>query len=98
MKLLHPMCLVTKYYFLALRWLPLDSRGYGRHFEVLRSSFIPLPPLAEQDRIVAKIDELMALCDRLEESLAIGDDARSQLLDALLSEALLPVEEQDDAA
>ena len=53
---------------------------------------IPVPPLAEQNRIVAKLDELMALCDRLEASLAIGDDTRGRLLDALLHEALTPGE------
>ena len=51
---------------------------------------LPLPPLAEQHRIVAKVDELMALCDRLEASLAKGDDIRRRMLDALLAEALAP--------
>ena len=52
---------------------------------------IPLPPLAEQHRIVAKVNALMALCDRLEASLAAVDATRSRLLDALLAEALAPV-------
>lgn len=57
------------------------------------SSFsIPLPPLAEQHRIVAKVDELMALCDQLETSLNNADETRKKLLDALLAEALAPVD------
>ena len=56
---------------------------------------IPLPPLAEQHRIVAKVDELMALCDRLEASLSTADDTRRRLLDALLAEALTPDEEHE---
>ncbi|MBK1663664.1 hypothetical protein CKO38_04690 [Rhodospirillum rubrum] len=51
---------------------------------------IPLPPLAEQRRIVAKVDALMALCDRLEASLSAAATTRRRLLDALLAEALDP--------
>ena len=52
------------------------------------NSPLSLPPLAEQHRIVARVDELMALCDQLEASLATGDDTRYRLLDALLHETL----------
>ncbi len=54
---------------------------------------MPVPPLAEQHRIVVKVDAVMALCDRLEASLATAADTRRRLLDALLAEAPAP----DDA-
>jgi type I restriction enzyme S subunit len=65
---------------------------------LIRTFKIPLPPLAEQHRIVAKVDELMALCDRLEASLTSGEDTRRRLLDALLAEALGPAEALDREA
>jgi type I restriction enzyme, S subunit len=59
---------------------------------------IPLPPLAEQHRIVAKVDALMALCDRLEAALTTADTTRTRLLEALLHEALEPAEKSLEAA
>jgi type I restriction enzyme, S subunit len=55
----------------------------------------PLPPLAEQHRIVAKVDALMALCDRLEASLNATVATRRRLLDALLAETLMPAEDRE---
>ncbi|MGJ0509186.1 MAG: restriction endonuclease subunit S [Methylocystis sp.] len=64
----------------------------------LKAIPLPLPPLSEQRRIVARVDELMALCDRLEASLASGNDIRGRLLEAFLVEALAPHEGHEQAA
>lgn len=45
---------------------------------------VPLPPLAEQHRIVAKVDELMTLCDRMEAQQADSESAHAQLVQVLL--------------
>jgi type I restriction enzyme S subunit len=49
---------------------------------------IAMPPLAEQNRIVAKVDELMALCDKLETQLTTTETDSRHLLEAVLSKAL----------
>lgn len=52
---------------------------------------IPLPPLAEQIRIVAKVEALMALCDELEDQLTITQTDSRRLLEAVMEAALVPV-------
>jgi type I restriction enzyme S subunit len=53
-----------------------------------------IPPLAEQHRIVAKVDELMAVCDQLERQLETTQTDSRRLLDAVLHEALVPAMEE----
>ena len=54
------------------------------------SSLIPLPPLHEQEQIVAKLEELMAFCDGLEQSIKESQGYNEQLLQQVLREALEP--------
>lgn len=72
-----------------MKALAVTSSGlYNLSVGKIRSIPIPLPPLAEQHRIVAKVDELMAVCDKLEAQITGGEATNSRLLDALLHEAL----------
>ncbi len=43
----------------------------------------PLPPLAEQHRIVTKVDELMALCDKIDKQIDERTEKESALLEAV---------------
>ena len=46
---------------------------------------LPIPPLAEQHRIVAKVDELMSLCDQLEQKSEASLAAHQTLVETLLA-------------
>lgn len=48
------------------------------------SGLVPVPPLEEQHRIVQKVDELMALCDRMEQQTSDQLEAHETLVDTLL--------------
>lgn len=54
----------------------------------LNNIIIPLPPLQEQEQIVAKLEELMAYCDGLEQSIKESQGYNEQLLQQVLREAL----------
>jgi restriction endonuclease S subunit len=55
--------------------------------EKLLSTLIPIPPLNEQKRIVEKVDQLMALCDDLEQSVEQTKQESEKLMKAVLQEA-----------
>lgn len=66
--------LITEYVFYYLKWCQpyLESMGSGSTNQtelkpyILRALVVPLPPLAEQKRIVEKIEELLPYIDRYE--------------------------------
>ena len=58
--------------------------GIGR--EDVLSRLFPLPPLSEQHRIVAKVDQLMTLCDTLEQQIDATTQKQTALLNAVITQ------------
>ncbi|MCX9133957.1 restriction endonuclease subunit S [Aeromonas veronii] len=60
----------------------------GLNLNILREFVIPLPSFEEQQRIVAKVDELMALCDQLKSRLQTSQQTQLALAESLVEGAL----------
>ena len=92
-----PLC--SEYCALALRRPDfvqyVTTLGQGTKMPRLRTKDaiaapFPLPPLAEQRRIVSKVDQLMALCDGLEEARTEREETRHRLTKASYSRLSTP--------
>ena len=62
---------------------PFVSLGF------LRKLVIAIPPIGEQHRIVAKVDELMALCDTLKARLNDAQTTQIQFADTIVEKAVV---------
>jgi type I restriction enzyme S subunit len=81
------------YYFLKRSAKLIDAEASGTTFKevsgaVVNKVAMPLPPIREQHRIVNKVDELMALCDQLEQQTESSLDAHQTLVQTLLDTLL----------
>ena len=82
--------ITTEFLFVYLTALDMTKYQAGTSVPALSQGVLgqisfALPPLAEQQRIVAKVDELMALCDQLEQKSEHQLTAHQQLTDTLLA-------------
>lgn len=71
----------------AFHWmssLEIPSAGYSRHFKFLRERLVPLPPLPEQRRIAAILDEAGTLRARAVSQLMRLDEVEDRAFDSLL--------------
>lgn len=88
---------MNKYIYWVLKALVprISENASGTTFKEISGSqlsieIIPLPPLAEQERIVTKLDELMANCDQLEMKAKEMKNYTMRLFEANLKEAFMP--------
>jgi type I restriction enzyme S subunit len=61
--------------------------------EELNKILVPVPPLKEQKRIVAKVNQLMALCDELEAKLRQTEEDSTRLMKAAVRDVLAKINE-----
>ena len=83
------------HYFFDNIYNHINNSKSGAAFPNINTDFLnllnfPLPPLEIQDRIVAKLDELMQFCDQFENSVKESQKLNEQLLQQVLREALQP--------
>ena len=68
-KLIKPLIINIRYLEVVLQYhrINMHDRGYSRHFQFIKDSLVPIPPLAEQQRIVDKLNGILGKINKLAE-------------------------------
>lgn len=93
--LYDPSCLDKQFLFYFFKSITEKIKASGNGIAMIHMTkermeklILEIPPLAEQHRIVAKVDELMALCDALKARIAAAQITQLQLADAIVEQAV----------
>lgn len=78
------------YYVILFLSKKIRNRGYARHYSLLKKENFPLPSLADQKEIVAKIESLLAKVTELEEEIQERKKLSVQLMQKILKNAFAP--------
>ena len=92
------LCVISPYFQKTIMDKQVGVSREGLSMAKLKEFYVPLPPLAEQKRIVAKIDQLMALCDKLEAERDARNKKRVTLHAAAMDRLLSATDEAAFAA
>lgn len=84
-KFLH-LVIISPYFQKSIMEQQVGISREGLSKKQLELFYIPIPPLAEQHRIVAKVDTFMKLCDDLETRIKNRQDVQAKLLESVIAE------------
>ena len=85
--------ILPKYLYYGTQYLTfrIEDKGYARHYQHLEKKELIVPPLPEQERIVARIEELFPELDKVVETLKTTKQQLTVYRQAVLKEAFEPL-------
>lgn len=78
----------ARFLYFFLRNLPIENRGYARHFKLLKEAKYLAPPMTEQIRIAQKLDEFLAQIDTLKTRIDSIPSRLKRFRQSVLEEAI----------